>query len=394
MSDHLAILDAMPSATDFYGRYWNRHPFVVRGAVPEDAMAGLITADELAGLSMEEAPQSRMVTTAGDRHDWSCSFGPFTEEDFETAGDTDWALLVQNVEQFHPDTAGLLRYFSFAPRWLMDDIMVSFSAKGGSVGPHLDSYHVFLVQGQGKRCWKVGRQPIADEVYIEGLDLKILKGDLDGDEIDVTCGDVLYVPPKFGHEGTTLESALTFSVGFLGPKLSELFGSYGAYLSEREGLDPRYIGDGLDVDSGGFEIGSAAVDTLRNDFGRQLDTDDFTRWMAEFFTESSHEDFGNYTERDDVLSEHSFEAKLREGVGLIKPAYVKFAITASPSGQLCLGFDRHSFILDDHLLPLIRHLMREDVVTATADPEVLDLPAALDLLLELYNHQALEFTAR
>jgi 50S ribosomal protein L16 3-hydroxylase len=178
MHNRLVILDAMPSATVFYGRYWNRHPFVVRGAVQEDAMAGLITADELAGLSMEEAAQSRMVTTAGDRHDWSCSFGPFTEGDFKTAGDTDWTLLVENVEQFHPDTADLLRYFSFAPCWLMDDIMVSFSATGGSVGPHLDSYHVFLVQGQGKRRWKVGRQSIADEVYIEGLDLKVLKDDL------------------------------------------------------------------------------------------------------------------------------------------------------------------------------------------------------------------------
>lgn len=391
MSSHLAILDAMPSATDFYGNYWNRRPFVVRGAVGEDVMAGLISADELAGLSMEDAPQSRMVTTGGNHQDWSCHFGPFTEEDFKASGDTGWTLLVQNVEQFHPDTAALLRYFDFAPRWLIDDIMVSFSVKGGSVGPHMDSYHVFLVQGQGERRWKVGRQVITDDIYLEGLDLKILKDNLDGDEIDLNCGDVLYVPPRFGHEGTTLDDALTFSVGFLGPKLSDLFGSYGAYLSERKDLDQRYVGDLLDTDSAGAEISHCAVDNLRESLGRHLNTDAFTRWLVEFFTESGHEGFGNYTERDVVLTGEEFRARLNNGGGLIKPAYVKFAVTASPSGQFCLGFDCHSFFLDKGLLLLVRDFMGENVVTATDRPETLDDPATFEFLLELYNHQALEF---
>jgi len=393
MSNPLVILDTMPSAADFYGLYWNRHPFVVRGAIPEDTMQGLIAADELAGLSMEEAPQSRMVMTAGNQQDWSCRFGPFCEEDFNTAGDTDWSLLVQNVEQFHPDTAALLRHFSFAPRWLMDDIMVSFSAKGGSVGPHIDSYHVFLVQGQGRRRWKVGREPIKDEVYIEGIDLKILKGEFDGDEIEASCGDVLYLPPKFGHEGTTLDSALTFSVGFLGPKLSELFSGYGQYLSEMEDRDQRYVGDGLEGDSAGFAISRAAVGDLRDHLTKHLNAPDFTQWLVEFFSESSHEDFGNYTEREETLSTAAFAEKLKEGARLIKPPYVKFAITPSPSGTFYLGFDRQSFILDERLFSLIQKFMKEESVNATSHPALLDHPATLECLLALYNHEALEFTA-
>jgi len=392
MSDQINVLDSMPSASDFYSRYWNQQPFVVRGAISEGDMAGLISADELAGLSMEEAAQSRLIKTAGDHQDWSCRTGPFSEQDFNTAGDSDWSLLVQNVEQFHPDTAQLLRYFSFAPRWLMDDIMVSYSAKGGSVGPHLDSYHVFLVQGQGRRCWKVGREAIRDEVFIEGLDLKVLENEIEGDEIEVTCGDLLYLPPRFGHQGITLEEALTFSVGFLGPKLSELFIGYGQYLSGSEDLDQRYVGDGLDADSAGFSIDNAAVDNLRNRFSEQLGTMDFNQWLVEFFTESSHDDFGNYSLREEALSDDQFEAELECGKGLVKPEYVKFALTASCSGKFCLGFDQQSYVIAEHLRPVVQKLMKEEAVDLKTLLQMFDQTGGLGLLLELYNHQALEFS--
>ena len=197
MSSSLIILDALPSIGDFYAHYWNKRPFLVRDAIDPIVMDGLITPDELAGLSMEDIVRSCMVA----RQDWACKFGPFSEEDFNTDEEPPWSLLVQNVEQFHPDTATLLRAFNFAPRWLMDDIMVSYSTKGGTIGGHVDSYHVFLVQGQGARSWTVGRDHILDEAYIDGLDLKILKDPIVGDTVEVTSGDVLYIPPHFAHEG-------------------------------------------------------------------------------------------------------------------------------------------------------------------------------------------------
>lgn len=391
MSNKLVILDTMPSPADFYETYWNRRPFVVRGAISEVEMSGLITADELAGLSMEETPRSRMVKTAGDLQDWKCRFGPFTEEDYETAGDRDWSLLIQNVEQFHPDTATLLRHFNFAPRWLMDDIMVSFSAKGGSVGPHIDSYHVFLTQGEGKRRWKVGREAVEEEVYIKGVDLKVLDQDFEGDEVEMTCGDVLYVPPKFAHEGVTLESALTFSVGFLGPKISDLFSAYSQYLSEFEDLDQRYVGEGLDTSSSGFTLSEGAVSDIRTSLEAHIKSDYFTQWLVEFFTESSHEDFGSYSEREEMLYDDEFEGELQEGASLIKPEYVKFAITTSNTGGFCLGFDSQSFTLDERLFPLIHMFMKEEVVNSKSYPDLFTEPAYLEFLLELYNHQALEF---
>ena len=395
MSTSLAALDALPSIVDFYAHYWNKRPFLVRDAIDRTVMDGLIAPDELAGLSMEEAARSRMVTSPAASNDWACRFGPFAEEDFNTADEPPWSLLVQNVEQFHPDTATLLRAFNFAPRWLMDDIMVSFSTRGGTIGGHVDSYHVFLVQGQGSRRWTIGGEPIIDEAYIDGLDLKILKDPIDGDTVEVASGDILYIPPHFAHEGITLDDALTFSVGFLGPKLSELYGAYGQHLAENDELDRRYVGEGLSADSSGFTLSIDAVAALRDYLGGPLGTPAFAEWLAAFFTGSTNEDIEQYSERDDTLSLAAFTEALRARAGLIKPADVKFALTPSPTpssgGAYSLGFDRETFDIDDAALAVILSLMKEDAVTTNGTPELLD---HLDLLRTLYNHQALEFIDR
>jgi 50S ribosomal protein L16 3-hydroxylase len=390
MPQRLVILDALPSPKAFYATYWNQKPFLVRAAFDEDDLAGLISADELAGLAMEDAPLSRMVMSAGDVLDWSAHFGPFSEDDYTSAGDKDWSLLVQNVEQFHPDTSALLRHFKFAPRWLMDDIMVSYSTPGGSVGPHIDSYHVFLVQGQGRRMWTIGREVLHNPQHVEGLNFKLLKTSYEGDRVEVSCGDVLYLPPNFAHEGTTIETSLTYSVGFLGPKLSELLSSYGHHLAQFEETDPRYVGDGLNVESADFTIAPDAVATVRKRLGGLLNRDDFSQWLVTFFTESGHEDFGVYSEREDPLSPSDFAAYLKDGDGLIKPYYVKFALT-SDAGVFTLGFDGHSFVLDEHAFDIIQALMKEQPVNGANTRALLTSPTSVQLLCALYNHEALEF---
>jgi 50S ribosomal protein L16 3-hydroxylase len=387
MSSSLATLDALPSTVDFYAYYWNKRPFLVRDAIDQAVMDGLITPDELAGLSMEETASARIVS----REDWTCQFGPFSKEDFNTVGKPPWSLLVQNVEQFHPDTATLLRAFNFAPRWLMDDIMASFSTKGGTIGGHIDSYHVFLVQGQGSRRWTISREPVIDEEYIDGLDLKILKDPIDGNTVDVISGDILYIPPHFAHEGTTLDDALTFSVGFLGPKLSELYDAYGQHLADHDALDHRYAGERLSADSSGFILSTNAVETLRDHLSHSLSTPAFSEWLASFFTGSTSEDTEQYKERNDTLSLATFTEALQTRAGLIKPVYVKLALIPSLKGTYSLGFNCKTFDINDDALAVILSLMKEDAVTINDTPELLD---HVDLLWTLYNHQALEFINR
>jgi len=391
MTSPLIVLDTLPSPTEFYGLYWNRRPFVVLSGVSKSHMSALISGDELAGLAMEEDPMSRMVISKSNAATWTTQFGPFREDDFASIGDENWSLLVQNVEQFHPETAELLRHFNFAPRWLLDDIMVSLSTKGGTVGAHIDSYHVFLVQGSGRRRWKVSHEPIRNEVFIEGIDLKVLAHEFDGDTIEVACGDVLYIPPNFAHEGTTLEQALTFSIGFLGPKFSELLGGYSQYLAAFEDLDPRYVGDELNDDSAGFVIDHTAVDYIRGRLIERLDSSDFTQWLVSYFTESPHEEFGSYTEREDCLSLNQFNEILEKGTNLIKPEYVKFALTTDATGAFSLGFDGQSFTFSDGFFAVIQKLMKGETVSFLTQKQLFTVPETTRFLLELYNHQALEF---
>ncbi len=275
------IVDKMPSAVDFYKNYWGKKPFIVRGAVDTELFDDLIDGDELAGLSLEEDIKSRIVINDPIIE---CHHGPFAEDRFADLGDSGWSLLVQNVEIYHKGTEKLLQYFDFAPLWFLDDIMVSYSAAGGGVGAHTDSYHVFLVQGKGKRKWKISNAPVYDDNYIENIDLKILKNGFDGEEFETSKGDVIYIPPHFGHEGVSIEEAMTFSVGFLCPKLSEMLIEYGYYLDQIANNDDRYCGQGLDEQSSSFTISPAARKTIKNELLQLFDSDDFYKWLAHYFS--------------------------------------------------------------------------------------------------------------
>jgi len=391
MAGNFDILGKMPTADEFYGNYWHQRPFVARNAISSPHLSDLITGDELAGLSLEESAQSRIVTSSGDVPDWSCRYGPFTETDLHALQGGNWSLLVQNVEQFHPDTAVLLRYFDFAPRWLIDDIMVSYSSIGGSVGPHLDSYHVFLVQGTGCRRWTVSDLPLSEPVFVAGTDLRILDGPFSGQTIEVTEGDVLYIPPGFAHEGNSLVESMTYSVGFLGPKMSDLFGGYGQYLAERERQDARYTGRGLDIGSAGFVIDLPVVTHLREILTSQFDSVDFGRWVTTFFTQSSHEEFGSFDLRLEPMTASDFVGRLRRGESLIKPAYVKFAVSGFRKDGFWLAVDGQGFDLEQDLFPVIKQLMSEDPTCPQSLSHLLKKPEKINPLLDLYNHNVLEF---
>lgn len=389
MTTTLPILDAMPSPEDFYARYWGRSPFVVRNAIPREAMATMIDGDELAALSCDDTARSRIVSPPSDEDTWSCRFGPFHDQDFHRLPPENWSLLVQNVEQFHPETAQLLQYFNFSPRWLLDDIMVSYAAPGGSVGPHMDSYHVFLVQGAGKRRWKVGHAPLTadEEIYVEDIDLKVLRDGFTGDDVDVSCGDVIYIPPQFAHEGVTQESSLTFSVGFLGPKLSDLFMGYGQYLAEITAQDYSYMSSELTVHDAGFEISRDVIHDIKTMMTGNVGSENFDQWVSEFFSGSSNEHVLELTERGDTLSCADLLAKL-SGQGLLtKPPYIKLVVIQSTSGDYYVGVGGRTIRVEKSLSELMGALRGEQPFSLAAFEND---DNALALITTLYNDQALD----
>ncbi len=286
MTSVIASLEKLPSETDFYDIYWNKKPFIVKGAIGAKIFANLINADQLAGLSLDDDIRSRIVKKGQGAEDWTCVHGPFDEDVFSTIGEENWSLLVQDVEKNHPPTAEILMGFDFSPRWLIDDVMVSYSTVGGGVGPHIDSYHVFLIQGEGTRRWKIGGQAITKENYVENLDLKILKDPFIGDDFEVTQGDVIYIPPYFPHQGETLTNALTYSVGFLGPSLAELMTEYGHYLEQQDAINIRYDGNQLDVRSAGMHMADNEVDHFRRQLSDTLNSEHFEKWLRGYFSNS------------------------------------------------------------------------------------------------------------
>lgn len=327
------FLNNFPDIEDFYKNYWGKKPFIVRNAINAKNFDELIDAPSLASLSMEEDVKSRIVITTPEGDKWICDHGPFKESKFveldKNLNDKNWSLIVQNVEQYHTDTAKLLQSFDFSPSWLMDDIMVSYSTVGGSVGPHTDSYHVFLVQGMGKREWKIGHSPVIDEKCIENSDLKILKDGFNGEEIEVSIGDVIYLPPNFAHEGITTENSLTFSVGFLGPKMSEMIIEYGHYLEqiETEKENKRFNGNGLDGSSSGFIISPKAQKYVQDDIINTIKNNSFSKWLAAYFSIPTYEDPENIPERYEQISSSELLKILKDGDKLYKPEHIKISVT-------------------------------------------------------------------
>ncbi|MES2499305.1 MAG: cupin domain-containing protein [Pseudomonadota bacterium] len=222
----LVLLNGLTPA-QFLAEYWQKKPLLIRNAMPD--FAGLLTPDELAGLACEEDVQARIVQKNGAK--WTVKNGPFDDEDFAKLADKDWTLLVQSVNHFLPEAADLLAQFNFIPHARLDDLMVSYAPDGGGVGAHIDSYDVFLLQGSGRRNWKISTQN--DLSLIENAPLKIIKNFVAEQEWTLEAGDMLYLPPQIAHWGTAMgDDCMTYSVGFRAPNQQELMHEFLSYLQD------------------------------------------------------------------------------------------------------------------------------------------------------------------
>jgi len=227
------------SAAQFLRRHWQKRPLLVRGAFP--GFVDPLGVDEVLDLAASPDAESRVVRRA--RRYWSLEHGPFPRAALARHPRRDWTVLVQDTNHFSRRAELLLDRFSFVPRARVDDLMVSYAVPGGTVGPHVDSYDVFLVQGKGRRRWQVSRQ--ADLAFVPGLDLKILERFEPEEEWVLEPGDMLYLPPEVAHYGIAETDCLTWSVGFRAPSDQELAAGFLDYLGERLELEGRYADPGL-----------------------------------------------------------------------------------------------------------------------------------------------------
>lgn len=211
----LSLLGGL-SPQQFMKRHWQKKPLLVRGAIP--GFHAPISRGELFALAGRDDVESRLVARAGKS--WSLRRGPFHRRAIPPLSRPAWTLLVQGVDLHHPAAHALLQQFRFVPDARLDDLMISYATDTGGVGPHFDSYDVFLLQAQGRRRWRIGRE--RDLTLVEGLPVKILRNFQPEQEWVLEPGDMLYLPPGWAHDGMAEGECQTYSIGFRVPARGEL----------------------------------------------------------------------------------------------------------------------------------------------------------------------------
>jgi 50S ribosomal protein L16 3-hydroxylase len=226
--EHLQLLAGL-TPQQFLRRYWQKQPLLIRQAIA--GFTGVVTPRQLLRLAAHQDCHARLIWRRGQR--WHLKRGPLARADFAARGASAWTVLVQDINHVEPAADALLRRFRFLPHARLDDLMASFATAGGGVGPHVDSYDVFLLQGEGERRWQISRQ--RDFAFVPDAPIKLLANFKPEAQWVLQPGDMLYLPPGVAHCGTALSDCITYSIGFRAPTHAALQQGLLRFLEDRCG---------------------------------------------------------------------------------------------------------------------------------------------------------------
>ncbi len=372
------------SAREFLRDYWQKKPLLVRQAIP--GFESPVSPDELAGLSLEEEVESRLVIEHGETP-WELRRGPFSEDSYQNLPERDWTLLVQAVDQLVPEVAELIEHFRFLPNWRIDDVMVSFAAPGGGVGPHFDNYDVFLLQAHGQRRWRVGQMCDSESKMLKHADLRILADFQGTDEWVLEPGDMLYLPPRLAHFGTAEDACMTYSLGFRAPSAAEVLTHFTDFLAQFLPDEERYSdADMLPIDDP-HQIQSDALDRLRAMLTEHMgDERLLLTWFGQFMTEP------RYPERvqGPEIDEQAMLAALDDGAILVRNLSARLAWSEVDIGLLLFASGQ-SRLLPGHLKELLKMVCSADALHAENLAGWLSDEDGRNLVLQLVKQGSLEF---
>jgi len=307
------------TVAEFLHRHWQKKPLLMRSALAQ--YADLVRPGTLFALAGRDDLESRLVQRRGQR--WQVRHGPFGRRELARLPRSGWTLLVQGVNHALPDAQKLLDEFSFIPYARLDDLMVSYAPPGGGVGPHFDQYDVFLLQGAGRRRWRVSRQ--RDLELVAGAPLKILSRFRSVREWVCETGDMLYLPPRCAHDGVAVGGdCITYSIGFRAPDAQELGARFLEYLQDRLHLTGIYEDPGLKLARSPGRLGDDMVKEAQRFIQRiRWNRGDVTQFLGCHLTEPKpHMRFARPSR---PLLERAFAARLaRGGVRLAAPTRMLF----------------------------------------------------------------------
>jgi len=271
------------SIAEFLRDYWQRKPLLLRQAFP--GFVPELDPDDIAGLACDELAEARLVTGCYPENRWTVRHGPFERAELTGLPDSNWTLLVQDVEKHYPPLRGLLDSFRFLPSWRIDDVMASVAAPGGSVGPHVDQYDVFLLQAAGSRRWQITAR--FDEGLLPDCELKVLQRFVPEQEWILQPGDILYLPPGVAHHGVATSDSrlcMTWSVGMRAPSSADLLQALGDWLADRQNEGPRYRDPALAPATRPGEIDADAIQALRQLLHGIIDGSSWPEFLGSFLS--------------------------------------------------------------------------------------------------------------
>ncbi len=365
----------------FLADYWQKNPLFIRKAFND--IASPLTPDELAGLACEAEVNARLVlehTNTANEPPWSVEYGPFEEARFASLPESNWSLLVSDVEKHIDAAADLIGKFRFIPDWRIDDLMISYAPVGGSVGPHSDAYDVFLLQLQGQRQWHINHD--FDKTPLENTELSILKNFTSDQQWTLNPGDMLYLPPNVAHHGIALEDCMTASIGFRSPAVNTIVQDYSDRLVGLMEDTQFYTDPDLKSQKHSAEITSEAINRIKKILIEQLtiDTDSVQRWLGEYCSDprvilpdSPSQRFSDISDFKNALQSRSLKQALES----------RFLFTRTQQGAL-LFVDGKSYCVDAAFAEGIC----QDPINVTQLFETSDA-STQRVLLDLYHQGAL-----
>lgn len=248
---------------DFLANHWQKKPLLIRNAFAN--FESVISPEELAGLACDDAVYSRLLIEKDGAKPWQLVNGPFNDEDFLNLPDTHYSLLVSECDKWLPELNEIIDQFNFIPQWRIDDLMISYAPKHGSVGPHLDQYDVFLLQAHGQRHWHIQSPENLDNSLVDDIDVALLKHFNSEEDWVLNPGDMLYLPAGVAHHGIALNPCMTYSIGFRAPSSKEILEGVINTLSQQNILtdDIRYTDPELSSDRHQAEMTSADIQQVQ-----------------------------------------------------------------------------------------------------------------------------------
>ncbi len=276
----------------FLKNYWQKKPLVIRQAFPNFQCP--ISAEELAGLSCEDDVNSRIVIEKDGEHPWQPIFGPMDNSTYEDLPESHWTLVLNDLEKIVPELAWLPDLFRFIPDWRLDDLMCSYAADQGSVGPHFDLYDVFIIQAEGKRRWQISTAEVDEDNQVADTPLRIQKNFTAEEEWILEPGDMIYIPPNVSHHGVSLGESISFSVGYRAVSHADLLNDFIAHITQN--LSPKLTYQDMDLTTQAHssEITEAAIKRVKNIFKNYLSAEhqEIESWFGRFMSDPKSE----YTE--------------------------------------------------------------------------------------------------